>query len=1003
MTNINKNEMYKNFEDLYKFRLKEFTKFPSGEWTLDNQKKHKKDAHLDKKCNWGLPCGIKNNIFLFDLDTYKWTDTHPFMVSIKSKGFDNLENYLNSLDTCIIKTAHDGYHVYFEYDKRLNKNTSFLNIDIKSNRGYGVGVGSHIKKQKDKCPDEEIGKIGYYRIFKNNKIGKCPDDLIDWILESSILAKDINKVDTKTEPTKKEKSIYKNTTDLINNNFDNLDYHLKRTYNKKIWTDYNSWLLATTAFKSLDKKELWIELSKQNNNEKFDYDKNLTTWNGIKKTGMSFINGYFKLMKEEDLFKMIRYKSTIDYSNLNNGITNNYEKINRTKLGKIKTFKEDAGFVELTKYDDIIIKSDTGTGKTTLVIDYMRENKENTILSIVSRCSLANAHYNEFLKKDITIYNYQLCHERYFTSNKQNLIICADSLLRLYKLDFTNKIVFLDEFDSLIKHIINSPTIKKRVQIWNLFRKILKKCKKIICVDADITSSRIQILNNLGRKFSIIENTFKHNKDKFNGKGIKMTESLNDIDFMNLIHNHPSKRKLICCDSKKQSEVIFDEIIKKNKCEFVEKLDEELYNINIIAKTVYKDSEGLTYALITSDSDDVDSLDDFDIVVFSPKIIYGLDSLMERPVFASYKELTINPKSMLQQICRCRNITDLTFIFYKKAFVGPLYNNLKTVEKNVNQYENLMVDFETSGLQEDECNLYKKILKELIFEDDCYNSNKYIHFKKLAEKKGFYQLDKTHVKTENLELKIKEKEIIQEKIDTFDINYYSKVNDILDLSNEDAKEYAELYVEPHKLTYYLNRVSFFHKNRNRQEWKIKEKDDFKILKAQSTENKILFITDFINTYSTNKSKIDFESLTNKTNDNINKLTFDTFKVLFRYRGNPLDLSIINNRIKCIKKMYIELFGKDFINTKKVKVNNKTVNKWFIDKDILLNTVLLLEKHQDNLFDFNDDLKYIIGEENNMLKVKTICKIKDDDDEENEIDTLEKRKGEIYKYFKRINI
>ena len=282
----------------------------------------------------------------------------------------------------------------------------------------------------------------------------------------------------------------------------------------------------------------------------------------------------------------------------------------------------------------------------------------------------------------------------------------------------------------------------------------------------------------------------------------------------------------------------------------------------------------------------------------------------------------------------------------------------------------------------------------------CWN---YSNVKKLAEKKGFYQLDKTHIKTENLELKHKEKEIIQEKIDTFDINYYSKVNDILYLSNEDAKDYAELYVEPHKLTHYLNRVSFFHKNRNHKEWKIKDKDDFKILKAQSTENKILFITDFIDTYSTNKSKIDFESLTNKTDDNINQLTFNKFSVLFRYRGKRLDLSIINNRIKCIKKMYIELFGRDFIGTKKVKVNNKTVNKWFIDKEILLDTVLLLEKHQDNLFDFNDDLKYIIGEENNMLKVKSICKIKDDDEEVTEIDTLEKRKGEIYKYFKRINI
>ena len=41
-------------------------------------------------------------------------------------------------------------------------------------------------------------------------------------------------------------------------------------------------------------------------------------------------------------------------------------------------------------------------------------------------------------------------------------------------------------------------------------------------------------------------------------------------------------------------------------------------------------------------------MDKHDKIIFSPKIVYGIDSLMRRPVYAYYKEHTISPRGMIQ-------------------------------------------------------------------------------------------------------------------------------------------------------------------------------------------------------------------------------------------------------------------------------------------------------------------------------------------------------------------
>ena len=83
---------------------------------------------------------------------------------------------------------------------------------------------------------------------------------------------------------------------------------------------------------------------------------------------------------------------------------------------------------------------------------------------------------------------------------------------------------------------------------------------------------------------------------------------------------------------------------------------------------VWKDERGFVVCLHGGYKKSCD-LDIYDRVVYSPKVVYGLDSKRRRPVYCWYEcpsGMTITPKHMLQQIARTRNIVHLHFIFFRK-------------------------------------------------------------------------------------------------------------------------------------------------------------------------------------------------------------------------------------------------------------------------------------------------------------------------------------------------
>ncbi len=962
ISNHNINRMIKFVEDKFenkkKFELvNAFSKYPSSQWRKCNKHLWTTDKHKTGHKNWGCPSGKVNDITLLDLDAYKWSDDHPFY-NLCSK--DKFNEYIKSLNTITIRTGHNGWHLWFKYtDKVRTRDNNLLNIDLKNEGAYGVGLGSKIRKEKGKCKDDEVGSIGYYRVSEcsGKDFAEMPEELINWLhtyqQETSSSKKYPTKKNIKKQLEVGNKVINYNDDEENQYAYEITDNKLKQILNKldkkNIFGGFTEWFKFTTAMKSLNKKNIWDEYCKANTGyNKFN---NFKIWDSIKYGHNRFlmVNWLLHQTNDRTLLDYIKFKPTPE-----NTFENGSEIINRQKLSKLESNEEDEGFIEPAKYKDLFIRSDTATGKTTLIKKYVYEQELN-IISIVSRVSLADEQYKDFQAIGINCYHYRNNPERWYYQQGDNVIITIESLHRLADIeDFSDYVVYLDEFDSLIRHLLNSPTcLKNRAASWMLLRsRLLVECKQIIATDADIHNNRMKILKGLNRNVNKVLNTYKHNK------GVPMKEVYNYEDF--LIKCCQVDKKIVCTDSKQDAQLIFKHIIEgkgyqnnegdKQSCEISE----------------WEDSQGLTYILITSDTEEGINLDSYDIVVFSPKIIYGLDSTMERPVFAHYKEHTINPRAMLQQIARCRNITELTYIFYKKEFIEETYYSLENVKQEYSDFKKLTIPLKCV-LPKEETKLYEEMLTELIYEEDCYNTNKFAHFRRGALEKGFIEnLLPTAIQTNRKILASYEKEHEEQLEDNFNPldPKHKKINKFLELPADEMIKHKYLFLKSNGYSEYLATTMFFFQGQSEWMNKLKGHDDFIIKKIGSKENKLKFIQDSLKKLNiTDKlSLIPEKNLTKKQA----KKMWDTYTKLFRFRGQEVDLTKSYEVMKWLSGMYRKIFISDIILKERKNVANQKITTWTINKEYLYELRDLARFKDKNLpegeLDFTIGMEWKIKEE-----------------------------------------
>lgn len=723
--------------DIHKLKVIRFSKNPtfidSGNNTLKNKKEYTwatTTEIIDKKFlsknNWGIICNKKTGVMGVDLDTHKWEPDNLFY---KKFGKD----FIKKFNTYTQKTPNGGYHLVFKYDKDLNQTESKLNskfgkgIDIRNGHedrinsgGYLLGAGSIFKK-KD-------GTYGEYKIINDVPVSIINPELKTWLLDNIY-----NEIELKQQTKKDFKQKFNIETEILNNTYkyyiteSQFNEYILNDIDSTYLEDYGNWFKLTSCMKTLNFKKLWNTFSKKSKN--YMKNKNEEIWQKIKITGGSYyVETIFKECGKTELLNIIKYKPTC------RDIIPAHLTITRSKLSHVEN--ETGTPLKLNLKDTInyVIKSDTGTGKTTLIKRELYDSSQKFI-SIVSRVSLGKEQYHNFNEYGINCKFYK----NSWTKEGDSIITTIDSLMACGELmkNISEYTIFIDEFNSVIEYLLQADTClnKVRSKIWKYLIHILTHCKNFVCVDADISDMSLKLLQKLKLKYQYINNEYKHNKD------------VGAIEFFDLekliteIKKHP--KYIVCCDSKKSAEYIFIHT-------------------------------GKTAKLLTSSTDKLnnETLDDFNQIIFSPSIIYGLDSSMNRPVFVYHKECTISPKNMLQQVARCRDIKQLYYCFNKQKFKANTYSTILDATEHVKIIKEITIS-EFDVLDEQE-NYRQEIFNELyidyIYKQDIYNTNKYIHFKLLLESRG-YILSNNEIKKTSVVDKEKINEDVEKyKIDTFDIN-----------------------------------------------------------------------------------------------------------------------------------------------------------------------------------------------------------------------------------------
>lgn len=559
---------------------------------------------------------------------------------------------------------------------------------------------------------------------------------------------------------------------------------------------------------------------------------------------------------------------------------------------------------------NLVLKSDTGTGKTTAFSQFIRDSKSKFI-SIGSRISLCDAQTNSFnrFKLDTVQYNQHL---GTFT-NDDNIVIMLDSIRRLKdsNIDYSQFVIYLDECSFLIEYLLSSDTMNvTRMFIFRELINVLKSCKQVIATDADINDICLTFLNDIGIEYEY------HNNEYLNCKDVIASEIETRSSLIEIIKK--TDKYLICCDSKTVAQG----------------LSKELNDKNII--------------VFDSDYKGVINIEKHDKVIISPKVITGVDSTMPRDVFCVYLERTIDPKHMCQQINRCRSINKLYYHFPKKMIKAPVYNSLKDVYDEIDTADDVFMfkQFAT----DDEYSLFRKLYGKMIYDRDCSNTNKFLHFKNILKTRGFKDDNKYFVNPkEKMESR---KELIKAKIDAInldDLKWTEKNgkmikpvlhNDNLQylcIPDDQIEIYKEYIFDQIKLDEHYRICQFLFTTN--QEQVLNNIAEFNIKKLTSTKGKVFVLRKICDAYGIDIKKDTVFNVTGKTDDiKVNTEMVRLYTSAFRYRGKPIDFSEPHSILKRIAMSLKTMFGTKIIKSKaygKKKVIKYTLNNDFYESHLKL--------------------------------------------------------------------
>lgn len=304
-----------------------------------------------------------------------------------------------------------------------------------------------------------------------------------------------------------------------------------------------------------------------------------------------------------------------------------------------------------------IIKSLTGTGKTTLLSSFINSNQTFKCLALSHRRTLAM-----FLSEKLQFINYMNVDiESLITASNYKIVVSMESLYRYKKNDGAIPIpdlLILDEFCSIIEHYSSSTMNRaKRSLFTEIICHFIRNQKTTVVIsdayftDRDLDMVRF-IAEGANKKIVLTDNTFRESVKQC--RIYRDSRSFHDDimkDLMSCISEEP-KRLYICSNSKEQLLGLYSCFKKEieNKAS-PEQLAEILEKTAIIcAETTDEQKEFFSYDLGQSWSTT-------DRIFCTPTITAGVsfDELHFHKVYGIATNNSTSPRSFLQQLNRVRN------------------------------------------------------------------------------------------------------------------------------------------------------------------------------------------------------------------------------------------------------------------------------------------------------------------------------------------------------------
>ena len=722
---------------------------------------------------------------------------------------------------------------------------------------------------------------------------------------------------------------------------------VKKTLMKIYDDEINKLNQNTTEFKTPSKIKFKIKNK--------DYIYMLKTDTNIKSNSNAYL---FNITDKETSNYIIEEEYKKDENKLILDTELNFETLEDAKKD-IDNFKNDDNKI-------LVVNARWSSGKTHYVVSNLIKhyyNEKKRIIIITQSNSLNIELLDKF--KD-----YEFMSHRKTDILNYNSICSIESIDKIQNYNKNHLLIF-DEYESIINHFQSDTLKDKKRHCYKIFSLLIKHSKKIICLDADISKCRIDLLKQINYNYNKINVNVKiinTNYNKF--KDYKFNNYLNKNEFeTNLIKDCINKNLVIATDTKKYSNEIYKKIIeeikKQNINKTIIKYNADGLFINKNNEEIIKEEQNkeLKKNINNIEKEFIDKYQT-NILIYSPSINTGISINKENYFDKQYNHFEggiINARIAIQMLFRVRNLTDKENNFYIKS--KPKITNTITYE-NIERY----------------------IIEPYKYN---YKSNLY-NFKQSYEENEKNKLSKDIVEELNKDVDFK---------NLMKTNFYEEQNSKRNFN----KQFFLRLIYKHKLKVNHINETFYNKNKQEQ----LNKDNIKTNKEIKAELKNKLIDDFYKTEIIDKKKYNKLIKIQQINGALPKtedLKIKKHLLLHNFCLLPtLELENIYIKDDIYIKKKVDTYDK-FLKESNILIENKTMFKCFENT-----------RNMKEYYDLTKIYNYITDYKNNPLTNKELQLNKsieneddyneDDYNEENNIFDFEKKieKKKFYMTIQIINI